>query len=512
MVSGDGTGRAHGWFAQRRTRGNRGPPYRWAQQGRASGDPAHPPGSTVTRLAADAAPRLLAAVLPDGLGPSSPWWLVSAVLAATGRRRGRRAALRGLASVVATDLLLRRSGSGAARPSRRSGTAPPPYSGTASAAPSRQAAAAAAFVVGAGTTEPVLGPPMAGLAAALLRRRLRGGDMGDVLAGGALGGAVAMTGSRLVPARTPSPVRTVRPRAVPQAPRPDGAGVVVLVNPRSGSGRGDRLGKALRSQLPAADIVTLQPGADVPGEFRAAARRAEVLGVCGGDGTVGAAAQVAIEAGLPLLVFPGGTFNHFAADLGIERVADALSALRRGTAVRIDVGLAGERLFLNTSSLGSYPAFVAIRERWEGRVGKPAAAVIALWSAVRQQRPLRLVVDGHEHAVAMMFIGNGRYQPQGFAPSWRPRLDDGRLDLRMVTVAGRAPLLRLALSILTGRLGRSRLYIEDDPVDVHISRPDGPGLLASDGEITSGPAEMDYKKLARALIVYRSPVGALLER
>ena len=86
---------------------------------------------------------------------------------------------------------------------------------------------------------------------------------------------------------------------------------------------------------------------------------------------MGAAAQVAIEAALPLLVIPGGTFNHFAADLGIDRMADALAALRRGTAVRIDVGLAGERLFLNTSSLGSYPAFVAIRERWRAGSASP---------------------------------------------------------------------------------------------------------------------------------------------
>jgi diacylglycerol kinase family enzyme len=446
-----------------------------------------------------------AAVRHDRLGPSAPWWLTSAVLAAAGRRRGRRAAMRGLASVVAADALLRRFGAGAGtegRP-RRSGTALPRHPGAVSGPPSRQAAAAAAFVVGVGMTEPALGLPMTGLAVTLLRRRLSGGDAGEVLAGGALGGAVAMTGSRLIPSRTPSPLRTVRPRPETQPPRPDGAGVVILVNPRSGSGRGGRLGTAVRRELPAAEVGTLEPGADVPGEFRKAARRAEVLGVCGGDGTVGAAAQVAIEAGLPLLVLPGGTFNHFAADLGIDRMGDALAALRRGTAVRIDVGLAGERLFLNTSSLGSYPAFVAVRERWEGRVGKPAAAAIALWIAARQQRPLRLVVDGLEHDVAMMFIGNGRYQPQGFAPSWRPRLDDGRLDLRMVTVAGRAPLLRLALSILTGRLGRSRLYFEDDPVDVHITRPDGPGLLAGDGEIALGPAEIVYRKLPRALIVYQ---------
>ncbi|MGR7025750.1 hypothetical protein [Geodermatophilus sp. URMC 62] len=55
-------------------------------------------------------------------------------------------------------------------------------------------------------------------------------------------------------------------------------------------------------------------------------------------------------------------------------------------------------------------------------------------------------------------------------------------------------------------------HIEDDPVDVRITRPDGPGLLASDGEIALGPAEMDYEKLARSLVVHRSSVGAILGR
>ena len=126
------------------------------------------------------------------------------------------------------------------------------HSETVSGPPSRHAAAAAAFVVGVGTTEPVLGLPTTGLAVTLLRRRLRAGDVGEVVAGGALGGAVAMTGSRLFPSRTPSPVRTVRPRPAPQPPRPEGAGVVIVVNPRSGSGRGGRLGEAVRCPLPAA--------------------------------------------------------------------------------------------------------------------------------------------------------------------------------------------------------------------------------------------------------------------
>lgn len=38
-----------------------------------------------------------------------------------------------------------------------------------------------------------------------------------------------------------------------------------------------------------------------------------------------------------LLVVPAGTFNHFAADLGVEAADDALAALRRGESVLVDL-------------------------------------------------------------------------------------------------------------------------------------------------------------------------------
>ena len=63
--------------------------------------------------------------------------------------------------------------------------------------------------------------------------------------------------------------------------------------------------------------------------------------MAGGDGTVGAAAAAARETGLPLLVILAGTFNHLAADLGVESARDALAALRDGEAVRMDLGLVG---------------------------------------------------------------------------------------------------------------------------------------------------------------------------
>src|SRR4051812_22469845 len=192
----------------------------------------------------------------------------------------------------------------------------------------------------------------------------------DVLAGTALGVSVAAAANRLAPTRTPDPVRVVEPRPDPRPPRPHGDGVVVVINPKSGGGRGAGLAEEGGRLLPRAEVVTLSPGDDLVQTLRRAAQRAEVLAVGGGDGSVNAAAQVAMEAGLPLLVFPGGTFNHFAADLGVAGPADAVRALASGSAIRADVGTitdgdtGSERLFVNTASLGSYPHFVAARERW----------------------------------------------------------------------------------------------------------------------------------------------------
>ena len=54
------------------------------------------------------------------------------------------------------------------------------------------------------------------------------------------------------------------------------------------------------------------------------------------------------QAAPALLVIPAGTFNHFAADLGVEGARDALAALRDGEAVQPGLGLAGSRPFVNT--------------------------------------------------------------------------------------------------------------------------------------------------------------------
>ena len=96
--------------------------------------------------------------------------------------------------------------------------------------------------------------------------------------------------------------------------------------------------------------------------------------MAGGDGTISTASAIALDRGLPLLVIPAGTFNHFATDLGIRSGQKAAVALRDGEAV-VDVGVAGRRPFVNTSSTGIYVDLVQAREGsgWRS-LGKKAAA------------------------------------------------------------------------------------------------------------------------------------------
>jgi undecaprenyl-diphosphatase len=266
-----------------------------------------------------------------------------------------------------------------------------------------------------------------------------------------------------------------------------GEGLVIVVNPSAGPGRRPDPTEQLRRDLPEAEVVEL-----VDGLLAEAARRADALGVAGGDGTVNAAATAAYDEGKPLLVVPGGTLNHFARDLGVGSVDDAVAAVTHGSTVEVDVGTIAGRPFLNTASFGAYVDLVDTRERLERWLGKWPAAVVALVVVFFRTGPLDVEIDGRRRKVWLAFVGNCTYEPAGFAPARRSRLDDGQLDIRVVE--------------RTHRLGRPRLR-SWTARSVRVRSLQGPLRLARDGETFDGPAEFEVGKAERRLRVFGpSPV------
>ncbi|MFE9836521.1 bifunctional phosphatase PAP2/diacylglycerol kinase family protein [Streptomyces sp. NPDC005551] len=448
------------------------------------------------------------------------WLGAAAALTVLGGRTARRAALRGAGSLALASLtvntVVKR---GARRPRPLLDHVPPvrhlrrqPHT---TSFPSGHSASAAAFATGVALESTRYGVLVAPLAAAVAFSRVYVGVHypGDVLAGVAIGAGAAALTCHWWPPRAVAPERE-RPAA--DAPAlPEGEGLVVFVNSGAGTGASPvplPAAAHLRGLLPRAELVECGPDDDFTELLGAAVDRAVrsggALGVCGGDGSVNAAARAAARHGLALAVFPGGTLNHFALDVGVPEFEDTAVAVARGEAVAVDIGVAaaaaGEEVrFLNTFSIGLYPELVRIRERLERRWGKWPAAALALARVLRTSTPVEVRVNGRTRRLWLLFAGNGRYLPDGFAPAFRPRLDDGLLDLRMVDGHHRLARTRVVVSALAGALGRSRVYSAQTLPSVALSGLRGAGPLAYDGEVAPAPQELRLSKQPGALVVYR---------
>jgi undecaprenyl-diphosphatase len=442
---------------------------------------------------------------------SKLWFGLAAVLAARGRP-GRRAALRGAMSIglasasanlVGKRLLHRKRPDWltmveVARHAHRH-----PTSGS---FPSGHSASAAAFAVGAASEVPSLTLPLGAAAAAVGYSRVHTGVHypGDVLAGWALGAGLGLATRWWWPLAPVDPA-TVRERLAPTdaVPAPRGRGVTVVVNGAAGpdARAADEIAAEVREALPDADVVPLDDADQLAKTLEHAAPDAVAVGIRGGDGSVNAAAGVAYDTGKPLLVVPGGTLNHLARDLGLSSLEDVARAVEKGCAVEMDVAEIDGRPFLNAASFGSYAELVDARERLEDRIGKWPALVVALTTVLRRRAPVVVEIDGSSRRIWAIFVGNCRYQPAGFAPAYRTRLDDGLLDVRVVDADHPFARTRLVAAVLTGTLARCRVYEQRFARELRV-RSAEPLRLARDGETFDGAPEFTVRKRPRRLRVY----------
>jgi diacylglycerol kinase family enzyme len=202
---------------------------------------------------------------------------------------------------------------------------------------------------------------------------------------------------------------------------------LLIVNPRSGgeaSSAGELVAAAERLGL---DVHELRDGEDPRDVARGS--QADALGIAGGDGSLAAVAEVALERDVPFVCIPFGTRNHFARDLGLDR-GDPLRALHAfaGTERRIDVGRADERLFLNNVSLGLYAQLVHRREQHRRR--RETFARIRAWAALlTHRRALGITIDGDAVESRIVLVANNAYGFEFPTIGARDRLDEGKLHL-----------------------------------------------------------------------------------
>ena len=240
---------------------------------------------------------------------------------------------------------------------------------------------------------------------------------------------------------------------------------LLIVNPRSGKGEPDAEDLRREAAGRGIDVHLLAPGDDAQEIARAASG---AIGVAGGDGSLGPVAEVALERDVPFVCVPFGTRNHFARDIGLDRddPVAALAAFGSGRELRIDVGRAGPRVFLNNVSFGIYAHLVHRREAHRRR-RDAFARLRALWLSVRDRHPEPFVVDGEPLAARVVLVANNAYELDLFDLGARDRLDEGRLHAYLAE--GWLPRTwdeRVADRFTVERPGGLRAAVDGEPTEL----------------------------------------------
>ncbi|HVK35105.1 MAG TPA: diacylglycerol kinase family protein [Microlunatus sp.] len=262
---------------------------------------------------------------------------------------------------------------------------------------------------------------------------------------------------------------------------------VLLINPRSGGGKAERFGLTDLCLQAGVEPVMLLPGDDLLQLAESVvAAGADLIGMAGGDGSQALVASVASRHGLPFVVVPAGTRNHFALDLGIDRedVPGSLDAFRDGVDRLIDLAEVNGRVFVNNAAMGVYATVVQSADYRDAKIQTMASMLPDLIGPTAQPSELHCTLPSGEDLVAgqLLLISNNPYQLRHLRGGGRrSRLDAGVLGAASVTVSTAADVEALTALELTGRVDQFHGWREwtAPTIEIRSTRPVEVGV---DGE------------------------------
>jgi diacylglycerol kinase family enzyme len=306
--------------------------------------------------------------------------------------------------------------------------------------------------------------------------------------------------------------RPVAPDAsLTEAAGEPGAGAIpAFVNPVAGGADSARDALARDSRFAIHEVT---PERLAEAARHAAAGGARRLLVAGGDGTIATVAGALAETEVELAVLPGGTLNHFATHLGIPtEPAAALEVAVTGAARLVDAAFVNERLFVNTSSVGAYVAFVRARERLEPILGYWLSSLVAgvrtLFYLPRYRISLEVEGTVRHYRTTLVFVGVGERVLSPAKLGQRPAA--GREGLHVIVVRGSRPARLFALALAAAREGRDG--VERLPeVDSFVVERCSVAMfgrqvrVATDGEVVRDAPPLEYRVAHGALRVVAPP-------
>lgn len=263
---------------------------------------------------------------------------------------------------------------------------------------------------------------------------------------------------------------------------------LVIANPRSGNGATGRRWLALEARVrevlgPVEVVHTSGPRDAVRLARDGALAGFERVLVAGGDGTLSEVVTGLLDAGrserVDLGLLPLGTGGDFLRSLGTPRdLEGSLACIAAGRGRRVDAGRVSfldgsgepaEACFVNVASFGISALTDELVARSTKRLGGTMSFLIGTLRAIARYRSevVRVLVDGepvHDGPLVLGAAANGRCFGGGMQIAPRASIDDGQLDVVLLSQMSRARLLSRLPLVYGGR------HLDQPEVSLHRGR------------------------------------------
>jgi diacylglycerol kinase family enzyme len=302
----------------------------------------------------------------------------------------------------------------------------------------------------------------------------------------------------------------------------------IVLNSSSGHSDTDKTSDAISKVLGAAGRVHEVLKVEDPGRLQDVAaeaveraqRNSGIVVAAGGDGTLNAVAQIALESDSKFGVIPQGTFNYFGRTHGISSdAAEAARGLLSARVQPVQVGLVNGNVFLVNASLGLYPQSLEDREEQKQRHGRHR--LVAAWAGLvtifRDYQPMLIKLEHegrtHELRTLTLFVGNNRLQLEQIGIDESGALEDGKLAAIVLAPVSTSTLLGLVARGAMGKLGEARGVRHFSFTSITVkpsSRAVGRIKIATDGETKWMRTPIEFTVAPKQLLLMK-PIDAVPE-
>lgn len=337
----------------------------------------------------------------------------------------------------------------------------------------------------------------------------------DVVGGVLLGLAIAVLGLAFY---SPLPrSHAVKAEPLPEA-MPSARKLAVVLNPVKVEDVGqfqaivDAMAAEAGWSAPTWHLTTVEDSGTGQAE-RAAVQGADLVIVCGGDGTVREVCAELAGTGIPVGIVPAGTGNLLARNLDIPLyIRAAIDIALTGQDRAIDmVAVTGDGIedshFMVMAGMGFDAAIMeGVNEDIKKRVGWLAYVFSALKSLMFPVTKVEISVDGGEpttHRARTIVVGNVGYLQAGMPLLPDAAIDDGQLDVVILYPRRFLSWLPLAFRVLTKRQRTDDTINRMTGQSVHIkASTDTPRQLDGD---SIGPGKELHMECIHGRLLVRVP-------